>query len=172
MAIKFLQKNDINSWVYSGGSISGETFQIGSTFSNSIKIEFCSILENIKELTEVTVEVGIATYDADYHYDNIPPEKVGSARVGYAKLIHYKPTVYEYVSIGTFYVTKCDPDRNENKTTLEASDRFVFLENEYVSELTYPASIRDIALEIANKSGSVINETNFSMISTQKNKKT
>lgn len=168
---KVFTKNDINSWVYSGGSISGETFQIGSTFSNSIKIEFCSIIENIKELTEVTVEVGIATYDADYHYDNIPPEKVGSARVGYAKLIHYKPTVYEYVSIGTFYVTKCDPDRNENKTTLEASDRFVFLENEYVSELTYPASIRDIALEIANKSGSVINETNFSMISTQKIRK-
>lgn len=168
---KVFTKNDINSWVYSGGSISGETFQIGSTFSNSIKIEFCSILENIKELTEVTVEVGIATYDADYNYDNIPPEKVGSARVGYAKLIHYKPTVYEYVSIGTFYVTKCDPDRNENKTTLEASDRFVFLENEYVSELTYPASIRDVALEIANKSGSVINETNFSMISTQKIRK-
>ena len=168
---KIFTKNDINSWVYSGGSISGETFQIGSTFSNSIKIEFCSIIENIKELTEVTVEVGIATYDADYHYDNIPPEKVGSARVGYAKLIHYKPTVYEYVSIGTFYVTKCDPDRNENKTTLEASDRFVFLESEYVSELPYPASIRDIALEIANKSGSVINETNFSMISTQKIRK-
>lgn len=165
---RIFTKNDINSWVYSGGSISGETFQIGSTFSNSIKIEFCSILENIKELTEVTVEVGIATYDADYNYDNIPPEKVGSARVGYAKLIHYKPTVYEYVSIGTFYVTKCDPDRNENKTTLEASDRFVFLENEYVSELTYPASIRDVALEIANKSGSIINETNFSMISTSK----
>ncbi|MFC6807585.1 hypothetical protein ACFQEP_02090 [Lactococcus lactis subsp. hordniae] len=165
---KVFTKNDINSWIYSGGSISGETFQIGSTFSNSIKIEFCSILENIKELTEVTVELGIATYDADYHYDNIPPEKVGSARVGYAKLIHYKPTVYEYVSIGTFYVTKCDPDRNENKTTLEASDRFVFLENEYVSELTYPASIRAVALEIANKSGSVINETNFSMISTSK----
>lgn len=122
-------------------------------------------------MTEVTVEIGIATYDADYHYDNIPPEKVGSARVGYAKLIHYKPTVYEYVSIGTFYVTKCDPDRNENKTTLEASDRFVFLESEYVSELTYPASIRDVALEIANKSGSVINETNFSMISTQKIRK-
>ncbi|AUS70026.1 hypothetical protein [Lactococcus lactis] len=165
---KVFTKNDINSWIYSGGSISGETFQIGSTFSNYIKIEFCSILENIKELTEVTVELGIATYDADYHYDNIPPEKVGSARVGYAKLIHYKPTVYEYVSIGTFYVTKCDPDRNENKTTLEASDRFVFLENEYVSELTYPASIRAVALEIANKSGSVINETNFSMISTSK----
>lgn len=165
---KVFTKNDINSWIYSGGSISGETFQIGSTFSNSIKIEFCSILENIKELTEVTVELGIATYDADYHYDNIPPEKVGSARVGYAKLIHYKPTVYEYVSIGAFYVTKCDPDRNENKTTLEASDRFIFLENEYVSELTYPASIRDVALEIANKSVSVINETNFSMISTSK----
>ena len=65
-----------------------------------LRAQFCSILENIRELTEVTVEVGIATYDADYHYDNISPEKVGSARVGYAKLIHYKPTVYEYVSIG------------------------------------------------------------------------
>lgn len=165
---KIFTKNDINSWEYIGGSISGETFQIGSTFSNSIKIEFCSILENIKELTEVKVELGVATYDAEYHYENIPPEKIGSARVGDAKLIHFKPTVYEYILIGTFYVTKCDPDRNENKTTLEASDRFVFLESEYISELVYPARIRDVALEIANKSGSVINGTNFSMISTSK----
>lgn len=159
-------KKDINNWVYTGGSISGESLQIGSTFSNSIKIEFCSILENIKELTEITIEVGIATYDADYNYDNIPPEKVGSAKVGFAKLIHYRPTVFEYVPLGTFYVTSCDPDRNEKKTVVEASDRFVFLENEYVSDLTYPAKIRDVAVEIANKSGSVINESNFFMIST------
>ena len=159
-------KKDINSWMYTGGSISGETFQIGSTFSNAIKIEFCSILEGITELTEVSVELGIATFDADYHYDNIPPAKVGSAKVGFAQLIHYKPTVYEYVSMGTFYVTTCDPDRNEKKTTLEASDRFLFLEDEYVSTLSYPASLRDVALEIANKSGSVINVTNFSMIGT------
>lgn len=162
---KLYTKNDINSWTYTGGSISGETFQIGSTFSNSIKIEFCSIIEDIKELDEITLEIGVATYDADYHYENIPPEKVGEARVGYAKLIHYKPTVYEYVPMGTFYVTKSDPDRNGKKTTVEARDSFVFLENLYVSELSYPAKIRDVALEIANKSGSVINETNFSMIS-------
>ncbi len=159
-------KKDINSWVFTGGSISGETFQIGSTFSNSIKIEFCSIVEGIKELDEVIVEVGIATYDADFNYTNIPPAQVGSAQVGSAKLIHYKPTVYEYVPLGTFYVTTCDPDRNEKKTTLEASDRFLFMEDEYVSELKYPAKIRDVALEIANKSGMKINETNFSMIST------
>lgn len=165
---KVYTKKDINNWVYTGGSISGESFQIGSTFSNEIKIEFCSIIEEVKELTEVTVEVGVATYDAEYNYDNIAPAKLGEARVGSARIISYKPTVFEYVSLGTFYVTKCDPDRNENKTTLEASDRFVFLENEYVSELTYPASIRAVALEIANKSGSVINETNFSMISTSK----
>lgn len=159
-------KKDINNWVYTSGSISGENLQIGSTFSNSIKIEFCSILENIKELTEITIEVGIVTYDADYNYDNIPPEKVGSAKVGFAKLIHYRPTVFEYVPLGTFYVTSCDPDRNEKKTIVEASDRFVFMENEYVSDLTYPAKIRDVALEIANKSGSVINESNFAMIGT------
>lgn len=163
---KVFTKNDINSWVFTGGSISGETFQIGSTFSNSIKIEFCSIVEGIKELDEVIVEVGIATYDADFNYTNIPPAQVGSAQVGSAKLIHYKPTVYEYVPLGTFYVTTCDPDRNEKKTTLEASDRFLFMGNEYVSELKYPAKIRDVALEIANKSGMKINETNFSMIST------
>lgn len=162
---KLYTKKDINSWTYTGGSISGETFQIGSTFSNSIKIEFCSIIEDIKELDEITLEIGVATYDADYHYENIPPEKVGEARVGYAKLIHYKPTVYEYVPMGTFYVTKSDPDRNGKKTTVEARDSFVFLENLYVSELSYPAKIRDVALEIANKSGSVINENNFSMIS-------
>lgn len=162
---KLYTKKDINSWTYTAGSISGETFQIGSAFSNSIKIEFCSIIEDIKELDEITLEVGIATYDADYHYENIPPGKVGEAQVGYAKLIHYQPTIFEYVTLGTFYVTQSDPDRNGKKTTVEARDRFVFLESLYVSELSYPAKIRDVALEIANRSGSVINETNFSMIS-------
>lgn len=161
---KLYTKKGINSWTYTGGSISGETFQIGSAFSNSIKIEFCSIIEDIKELDEISLEVGIATYDADYHYENIPPEKVGEARVGYAKLIHYQPTIFEYVTMGTFYVTKSDPDRNGKKTTVEARDRFVFLESQYISELNYPAKIRDLALEIANKSGSLINPTNFAMI--------
>lgn len=161
---KLYTKKDINSWTYTAGSISGETFQIGSAFSNSIKIEFCSIIEDLKELDEIVLEAGIATYDADYHYENIPPEKVGEARVGYAKLIHYQPTIFEYVSMGTFYVTKSDPDRNGKKTTVEARDRFLFLESLYVSELSYPAKIRDVALEIANRSGSVINETNFSLI--------
>ena len=50
---KLYTKKDINSWTYTGGSISGETFQIGSAFSNSIKIEFCSIIEDIKELDEI-----------------------------------------------------------------------------------------------------------------------
>ncbi len=159
---------NINSFEFDGGSMGGETFQIGSAFANTIKIEFSEIIEGLKELDQIDIELGIKTYTS-----YIPilqyPARVNHAMVGKAQLITYRPDEYEYVKLGTFFIKdRVDPDRNEGKTTVEAMDNFIFMNGIYESKLTYPAEIRRVALEIANLSGMNVNETTFGRLSATK----
>ncbi|MGM8137682.1 hypothetical protein ACS8BY_02225, partial [Enterococcus italicus] len=125
--------NDVFSVSYVGGSIVGEGFNIGSTFSNSIKITFAKIIEGIKQLDKIKLEFGIVLADG----------------------------TSEYVSMGYFFVSSYDPDRNENRTTIEAYDAMSQMEGAYESGLTYPATLLAVATEIANKSGMVIDTPSF-----------
>lgn len=130
--------NDVFNVEYTGGSITGETFNIGSVFSNSIKITFTKVIEAIKQLDKIKLEFGIVLAD-------------GSR---------------EFVSMGYFFVDKYNPDRNANRTVIEALDQMTQLERVYKSKLTYPARIKDVALEIANLSGSVVDQASFERLST------
>lgn len=125
--------NDVFSVSYEGGSIVGEGFNIGSTFSNSIKITFAKIIEGIKKLDKIKLEFGIVLADG----------------------------TSEYVSMGYFFVSSYDPDRNENRTTIEAYDAMSQMEGVYESGLTYPATLLAVATEIANKSGMTIDTPSF-----------
>ncbi|OJG27949.1 hypothetical protein RU98_GL002158 [Enterococcus caccae] len=158
-------RKEIKTLDYDGGSIVGDSFAIGSTFSNSVKIVFPLILEGINELDEVKIEVGIKTKNESSIPNLEEPAFVNQARVGKAQLMSYIDAIYEFVPLGTFYVKSVDPDRNENKTTLEAMDGFIFMGGLYESKLNYPAKIRDVALEIANLSGLSVNESDFSRLS-------
>ncbi|ALV20767.1 tail fiber domain-containing protein [Carnobacterium antarcticum] len=118
--------NNVISVDYDAGSLSGEVFAIGSTYSNSIKITFSELVEGLKELDEVTYEIGI---------------KLANGKI-------------EYVPMGVFVINDAiEMDRNNNKTTIECMDRMVMMGGTYVSSLNYPAAIREVALEIANKAG-------------------
>ncbi|MGF2029861.1 tail fiber domain-containing protein [Lactococcus lactis] len=132
--------NDLSSVEYDGESISGESFNIGSTFSNGIKLTFPKIIEGVKQLDKIKLEFGIVLPD-------------GSS---------------EYVSMGYFFVSAYDPQRNEKRTIIEAFDEMSQLEGNYSSKLTYPAKIQDVALEIANKAGVAINEASFERLSQNK----
>ncbi|WP_253287831.1 phage head spike fiber domain-containing protein [Lactococcus lactis] len=132
--------NDLSSVEYDGESISGENFNIGSTFSNGIKLTFPKIIEGVKQLDKIKLEFGIVLPD-------------GSS---------------EYVSMGYFFVSAYDPQRNEKRTVIEAFDEMAQLEGSYSSKLTYPAKIQDVALEIANKAGVVINKASFERLSQNK----
>lgn len=125
--------NDVFSVSYENGSITGESFSIGSTFSNSIKITFSKIIEGVKQLDKIKLEFGIVLADG----------------------------TSEYVSMGYFFVSSYDPDRNENRTTIEAYDAMSQMEGSYESELTYPATLLAVATEIANKSGMTIDTASF-----------
>ncbi|WP_413506337.1 gp58-like family protein [Brochothrix thermosphacta] len=138
---KVYTQDDLNSFSYEGGSIAGESFMIGSVFSNSIKITLDKVVEGLKELDEINPEIGI---------------KLPNGTI-------------EYVSMGIFIInSRVDPDRNENKTTIEAADKFIMMGGVYVSKLKYPAEIKAVALEIANLSGIKVNTTTFSRLSASK----
>ena len=126
---------DITSLSFDSGSISGETYQIGSTYMNSVKIVFPSIIESIKEDIEVIPELAILLEGE-----------------------------YQYTKLGHLFVSEFDRDRNSNKTTITANDKMMYMESAFESRLTYPKPYREVALEIANLSGVEVNQASFSSL--------
>ncbi|MDT2635068.1 hypothetical protein [Enterococcus dongliensis] len=159
-------KDKIKKIDYSMGALGGESFQIGSTQSATVKIVFSEIIEGLKELDKIKVEVGFKIRGTGLPSNINHVSKVDRAKVGRARLVSYVPDRYEFVPLGTFYISgRVDPDRNEKTTTVEARDGFIFMEDKYESELKYPTKLADIALEIANKSGSIIDPVSFNHLS-------
>lgn len=116
---------DINSLKYDAGAYTGETFAIGSTYSNSVQIEFSHLVEGLKLGDEVQVSIGVKV-SGDYVYE----------------------------PLGVFIISsEIKMDRNNNLTTISASDRFCGLEGIYSSKLTYPAKVLDVIAEICARSG-------------------
>lgn len=128
---------DIISFNYNSSSIVGDTYAIGSTFANSIKLTLCKIVEGLKQLDVVKPEMGIVLPN-------------GST---------------EFVKLGTFLISEeVNPDRNENRTSLECTDKMLMLDDTYESKLSYPAEIRTVALEIANLAGVEVDKVSFSRL--------
>ena len=116
---------DINSLKYDSGAYNGDTFAIGSTYSNTVQIEFSHLIEGLKLGMEVRPSIGIKTSSG-----------------------------YVYEPLGVFIISsEIRMDRNNNLTTVSASDRFCGLEGAYVSKLTYPAKVLDVIAEICAQSG-------------------
>lgn len=128
---------DITSLSFDSGSISGETYQIGSTYMNSIQLVFPSIIETVKEDTEVVPELGV--------------------------LVNGN---YEYTKLGHFFIDEFERNRNSNTTTIKATDKMRFMEGPYDSKLSYKKPYREVALEVANLAGVEINEASFSALGT------
>lgn len=137
---KSYTEDDIQTMNWSGGAISGETFAIGSTVAADAKITFSRIVEGIAEEQEFEIDIGLVLPSG----------------------------IIEYIPLGVFIVTNFDQKRNDNQTIVEGMDRFIMMEGIYDSKLTYPARIKDIAVEIANLSGIKINTGNFERIQNTK----
>lgn len=128
---------DITSLSFDSGSISGETYQIGSTYMNSIQLVFPSIIETVKEDLEVIPELAV--------------------------LVNGN---YEYTKLGHFFIDEFERNRNSNTTTIKATDKMRFMEGPYESKLSYKKPYREVALEVANLAGVEINEASFSALGT------
>ena len=122
---KTYEATDINSLKYDSGAYTGDTFSIGSTYSNNVQIEFSHLVEGLKLGMEVRPSIGIKTSKG-----------------------------YIYEPLGVFIISsEIKMDRNNNLTSISASDRFCGLEGTYKSKLVYPAKVLDIVAEICAQSG-------------------
>lgn len=127
---------DINSLKYDSGAYTGDTFAIGSTYSNSVQIEFSHLIENLKLGMEVLPSIGIKTSSG-----------------------------YVYEPLGVFIISsEIKMDRNNNLTSISASDRFCGLEGSYKSKLAYPAKVLDVIAEICEQSGVKANVDNLARL--------
>lgn len=128
---------DVTSLSFDSGSISGETYQIGSTYMNSIQLNFPSLIETVKEDMEVVPELGVLVNGT-----------------------------YEYTKLGHFFIDEFERNRNNNTTTIRATDKMRFMEGPYESKLSYQKPYREVALEVANLAGVEINVASFSALGT------
>ncbi|WP_231126146.1 hypothetical protein [Limosilactobacillus reuteri] len=122
---KTYKATDVNSLKYDSGAYTGDTFSIGSTYSNSVEIEFSHLIEGLKLGMEVIPSLGVKTSSG-----------------------------FVYEPLGVFIISsEIKMDRNNNLTTINASDRFCGLEGTYKSKLNYPAKVVDVIAEICGQAG-------------------
>lgn len=113
---------DIEQFDYDSGGYTGDTFSIGSTYENNITVKFIHLVEGLKRGMIVKPRIGIKLSNG----------------------------TFEYTPLGVFIIAdEIQMDRNNNSTTIKAYDKFVVMEGQYVSKLTYPANAVDIITEIA-----------------------
>lgn len=118
----------IMSVEYDSGSISGETFQIGSFYQNSIKVVLVGILESLTNDNKVKLEFAI--------------DVNGS---------------FSWTNMGIFYVSEFDRDRNSNRTSFTAVDGSVYMGKNYTPTITFPNTLANLTTDIANQCGVAIN---------------
>lgn len=126
--------SDINEAAFSYGYIAGDTFKPGGTCAGSGKIIFSSIITTFKKLDKIYPEIGLLVDDT-----------------------------YEWVKMGEYYINDIKIDRNRSKTELELMDGMFKFNQPYVSDLSYPAQIRDVIREICKKTGVELQTENLGL---------
>lgn len=126
--------SDINEAAFSYGYIAGDTFKPGGTCAGSGKIIFSSIITTFKKLEKIYPEIGLLVDDT-----------------------------YEWVKMGEYFINDIKIDRNRSRTELELIDGMFKFNQPYVSDLSYPAQIRDAIREICEKTGVELQTDNLGL---------
>lgn len=126
--------SDIKEASFNYGYISGDTFKPGGTVAGSAKLTFTSIITTFNKLDKIYPEIGLLVGDS-----------------------------YEWVAMGEYFVNDISIDRNRNTTELDLMDGMFKLNQPYISDLTYPAQIRDVIREICAKTGIELETDNFGL---------
>lgn len=115
---------DIKEASFEYGYIKGDTYKPGGTCAGSGKITFTSIITTFNKLDILHPEIGLL---------------VGNT--------------YQWVKMGEYFINDIEIDRNRNTTTLELMDGMFKLNREYVTDLHFPAEVREVIQEICLKTG-------------------
>lgn len=130
------QSSDIKEANFDYGYIKGDTYKPGGTCAGSGKITFTSIITTFNKLDKIYPEIGLLV-----------------------------DGTYEWVKMGEYFINDIEIDRNRNTTTLELMDGMFKLNREYVTDLTYPAEIRNVIKEICLKTGIELANENMGLAS-------
>ena len=118
------QSSDIKEAHFDYGYIKGDTYKPGGTCAGSGKITFTSIITTFNKLDVLHPEIGLLVGDT-----------------------------YQWVKMGEYFINDIEIDRNRNTTTLELMDGMFKLNREYVTDLHFPAEVREVIQEICLKTG-------------------
>lgn len=126
----------IMSMKLSSSSISGEDFEIGTTCAAQLDIEIANLDGSLTTAAfqdaQILASIGVLLADG---------------------------VTFEYCPLGVFYVDT--PSRTDTSIKLTCYDAMVQLETLYQSTLTYPATLLQIAQDIAAKAGLTLASTTF-----------
>lgn len=115
---------DIKEASFEYGYIKGDAYKPGGTCAGSGKITFTSIITTFNKLDILHPEIGLLVGDT-----------------------------YQWVKMGEYFINDIEIDRNRNTTTLELMDGMFKLNREYVTDLHFPAEVREVIQEICLKTG-------------------
>ena len=130
------QSSDIKEAHFDYGYIKGDAFKPGGTCAGSGKITFTSIITTFNKLDKVYPEIGLLV-----------------------------DGTYEWVKMGEYFINDIEIDRNRNTTTLDLMDGMFKLNRGHITDLTYPAEIRQVIKEICLKTGIVLASENMDIAS-------
>lgn len=109
-------------------------FSIGSANMAAIEIELKNtqdIINDFTEGSEFEIKIGVEVSD----------------------------DTFEFVSLGFFTIE--DIDKTTSSIKIYTNDRMIKFEKDYITDLEFPATIRDITLDIANKAGVELKTKSF-----------
>nr|DAK17959.1 MAG TPA: Neck appendage protein [Caudoviricetes sp.] len=130
------QSSDIKEAHFDYGYIKGDAYKPGGTCAGSGKITFTSIITTFNKLDKIYPEIGLLV-----------------------------DGTYEWVKMGEYFINDIEIDRNRNTTTLDLMDGMFKLNREHITDLTYPAEIRQVIKEICLKTGIVLANENMDLTS-------
>lgn len=109
-------------------------FSIGSAIMSSVEVELentQNVIDDFLEGNEFEIKIGIET-SAD---------------------------TFEFISLGFFIIE--DIDKTTFSIKIYTNDRMIKFEKDYITDLQFPATIKDITLDIANKAGVKLKTNTF-----------
>ena len=130
------QSSDIKEASFDYGYIKGDTYKPGGTCAGSAKIVFTSIITTFNKLDKIYPEIGLLV-----------------------------DGTYEWVKMGEYFINDIEIDRNRKTTKLDIMDGMFKLNREHITDLTYPAEIRQVIKEICLKTGITLANENMDITS-------
>lgn len=130
------QSSDIKEASFDYGFIKGDAYKPGGTCAGSAKIVFTSIITTFNKLDKIYPEIGLLV-----------------------------DGTYEWVKMGEYFINDIEIDRNRNTTKLDLMDGMFKFNREHVTDLTYPAEIRQVIKKICLKTGVKLANENMDIAS-------